>query len=311
MKVLITCPPMLRAKDEFEPLMRARGLEPVCPDVTQTLSEDELIDLLPTVDGWIIGDDPATLQVLKAGIDGRLKAAVKWGAGVDNVDFEAFRELHIPITNTPGMFGNEVADIALCYSLMLARPVLQIDKSVREGRWEKLPGISMAGKTAGIVGLGDIGLQTSRRMRSIGMRVIGWDPAVSQLADTDIEVAEWPGRIAECDFIIFTCALNASNQHMYNHHTIALSKDGVRVVNVARGGLIDETAVQMGLASGKIHSAALDVFEVEPLPERSPLREHPLCIFGTHNSSNTHEAVYRTSVRAIDLLADFLKGSNA
>ena len=264
MKVLITCPPMLQAITNFLPIMEKKGWEVICPDVKQTLTEAQLMTILPNVHGWIIGDDPATRQVLSCAVEGEFIAAVKWGAGVDNVDFEACHDLHIPIANTPGMFGNEVADIALCYSLMLARPVLQIDKSVREGRWEKLPGISMAGKTVGIVGLGDIGLQTSRRMRSIGMRVIGWDPAVSQLAHTDIEVAEWPERINECDFIIFTCALNASNQHMYNHHTIALSKDGVRVVNVARGGLIDETAMQMGLAAGKIHSAALDVFEVEP-----------------------------------------------
>ena len=122
------------------------GLELVPAVVTQTLSETELIELLPQFDGWIIGDDPATQQVFEAGLRGSLKAAVKWGIGVDNVDFRACEALGIPITNTPGMFGGEVADVAVGYVIALARHTVEIDRSVREGSWPKPRGLSLAGR---------------------------------------------------------------------------------------------------------------------------------------------------------------------
>ena len=112
-RVLVTCPPMLGMFDAFVAPALELGLELVPAEVTQTLSEAELIELLPQFDGWIIGDDPASQQVFKAGQSGSLKAAVKWGIGVDNVDFKACEALGIPIINTPGMFGGEVADVAV------------------------------------------------------------------------------------------------------------------------------------------------------------------------------------------------------
>ena len=113
------------------------------PDVVQTLTVDELIDIVPQHDGWIIGDDPATFEVFEAGKAGQLKVAVKWGIGVDNVDFAACDRLGIPITNTPGMFGAEVADLAMCYILGLARDAFFIDREVRSGNWPKPAGISL------------------------------------------------------------------------------------------------------------------------------------------------------------------------
>jgi D-3-phosphoglycerate dehydrogenase len=105
-KILVTCPPMLGMKEDFIPVIEEAGFEAVCPEVSQTLSEGKLIELVPECVGWIIGDDPATRSVFEAGVAGKLTAAVKWGIGVDNVDFEACKDLGIPITNTPGMFGN-------------------------------------------------------------------------------------------------------------------------------------------------------------------------------------------------------------
>ena len=111
-KVLVTCPPMLRMIDELLPLFSSLNVELTLPKVTQTLSVEELLQLVPAHDAWIIGDDPATRSVFEAGKAGRLKAAVKWGVGVDNVDFAACADLGIPVTNTPAMFGEEVADVA-------------------------------------------------------------------------------------------------------------------------------------------------------------------------------------------------------
>lgn len=307
MKVLVTCPPMLGMMSELTKKFSDKGVEVHCPDVVQIMMEDELIKLVPQFDGWIIGDDPATRDVFEAGAAGQLKAAVKWGIGVDNVDFVAAKELGIPIINTPDMFGAEVADVGMCYVTGLARHLFEIDTEVKNGNWPKPRGISLSGKKVGLVGFGDIGKNSAKRMLSADMGVIAYDPAFKPAEGLEsVEQAEWPDRIGECDFIVFTCALTDSNRHMFNQDILSQVKDGVRVVNVARGPLISESTLIVGLESGKIHSVALDVMEEEPLPMGSRLREFVSCIFGSHNASNTSDAVRATSEKAIGLLFGFL-----
>lgn len=302
-RILVTCPPMLGMIDEFRVEFARRGAEVVCPAVAQVLPEDELVEILPGCDGWIIGDDPASRRVLSAGKSGRLRAAVKWGIGVDNVDFHAAAELGIPVVNTPGMFGEEVADLAFAYMVALARELFAIDRGVRAGRWPKPRGISLSGKTLGLVGLGDIGRNIAARALGAGMRVLAYDPAVpGELPGMTLERAVWPERLEACDFLVLACALTESSRHMLNEATLKRAKRGVRIVNIARGALIDESALEAALGSGVVHSAALDVFEVEPLPRSSALLADERCILGSHNGSNTEEAVRRASLRAIELL---------
>lgn len=312
MKVLVTCPPMLRMIDSFRPIFQRHGVDITTPDVVQTLSVEELKELVPQHDGWIIGDDPATREVFTTGKAGKLKAAVKWGIGVDNVDFAACKDLGIPIINTPNMFGGEVADIAVGYVIALARETFEIDRGVRAGQWPKPRGISLSGKTVALVGFGDIGRNTAKRLLAADMNIIAYDPGAQQTPDlAPIQLAQWPQRIEEADFIVINCALTPSSHHMLNADVLAKAKRGVRVVNVGRGPVIDEAALEAALESGKVYSAALDVFEIEPLPAASPLRQHPRCVFGSHNASNTVDAVERTSHIAIDKLMTFLGKSTA
>lgn len=307
MKILVTCPPMLRMIDSFRPLFAQYGVEITTPNVVQTLSVEELTALVPQHDGWIIGDDPATREVFEAGKGGKLKAAVKWGIGVDNVDFAACKDLGIPIINTPNMFGGEVADIAVGYVIALARETFEIDRGVRAGHWPKPRGISLAGKTVALVGYGDIGKNTAKRLLAADMHIVAYDPyAQSDLTMPQVQMAVWPQRIEEADFIVINCALTPSSRHMLNATVLASTKTGVRVVNVGRGPVIDEPALEAALLSGQVYSAALDVFEDEPLPATSTLRQHPRCVFGSHNASNTADAVERTSHIAIAKLMGFL-----
>lgn len=306
-RVLVTCPPMLGLIDEFRHLFSEKGIDIYCPPVKQTLSVEELKELLPQFDGWIIGDDPANAEAFKAGRQGKLKAAVKWGVGVDNVDFKAAKELGIPITNTPRMFGGEVADVAVGYILGLARQTFWIDREVRKGNWIKPSGISLAGKTVALVGFGDIGRNTAKRLLAFDLKVIAYDPYFQAQDDlSKVESSIWPERVEEADFIVLTCALTSDNYHLLNADVFAKVKPAVKIVNVARGPLIDESALIDALSSGQVHSAALDVFEVEPLPLDSPLRNFERCIFGSHNGSNTVDAVHRASQQAITILFDFL-----
>lgn len=298
--VLVSCPPMLAQMAELEEDFRAASLIPVTVAVTQTLSEEELLDLVPNHDGWIIGDDPATEDVLRAGVDGRLRAALKWGIGVDNVDQGACRMLGIPFDNTPGMFGREVADLALGYVIGLARETFVIDRGVRKGEWPKPAGISLAGRRAGVIGFGDIGRNIVTRLLASEMHVSVFDPfARDEDIPEGVQLAEFSEGVGSLDFLVVACALTNSSFHMVGADALARAKPGLRVVNVSRGPVIDEAALCASLDSGHVHSAALDVFEQEPLPADSRLRHHDRCIFGSHNASNTVDAVLRTSRIAI------------
>ena len=215
MNVLVSCPPMLGLINEFIPIAKEKNINLIPVNIKQSLSESELINIIPKYDGWIIGDDPATNNVFKAGKSGNLKAAVKWGIGVDNVDFDACKELNIPITNTPQMFGAEVADVALAYIIGLSRYLFSIDRDIRYKKlWPKPSGISLSGKKIALIGLGDIGRNLTKRLIACNMNVIGYDPFAESIENIEREV--WPNRIEEADFIVFTCSLNKSNFHILN-----------------------------------------------------------------------------------------------
>ncbi len=305
MNVLITCPPMRGMIEELRYRFEEKNIEFHCPEVVQAMKEEELLELVPKYDGWIIGDDPANRKVLEAGKKGHLKAAVKWGVGVDNVDFQAAEDLSIPVTNTPNMFGQEVGDIVMSYVTALARKTFLVDREVKAGMWPKPRGVSLAGKKMALIGFGDTGMAIAKRALAADMKVIAYtrdgEPVVPDHLG-EVEFSIWPNRIPECDFIVLACSLNDSNYHMLNENVFNQVKKGVRIVNVARGPLISEQALIDALRNGVVQSVALDVFEVEPLPVSSPLRNFEQCILGSHNASNTTDAVMRTSHRAIDLL---------
>ncbi|MDF1864190.1 MAG: NAD(P)-dependent oxidoreductase, partial [Saprospiraceae bacterium] len=223
MKVLVTCPPMLKQIEQFRSIFENKGIELITPNVVQTLSEEELMELLPQMDGWIIGDDPATERVFTAGKNGNLKAAVKWGVGVDNVDFNACKKLGIPIINTPNMFGAEVAGIAVSYVIGLARQTYLIDRGVRNGKWLKPAGISLAGRTVALIGFGDIGKATAHRLHAFDLKINVYDPFAEKSAEDKnrYHFLDFPNQLEAADFVVCTCALTTKTKHMINTETIS------------------------------------------------------------------------------------------
>jgi D-3-phosphoglycerate dehydrogenase len=235
----------------------------------------------------------------------------KWGVGVDGIDLESARALGIIVTNTPGVFGDDVADVAAGYLVMLARQLHRIHESVRSGEWWKYEGRVLAGATLGIAGFGSIGRSVARRGWGFGMNIIAHD-ADAKAFDFehtgDVEAVSRDELFRRSDFLVLCTPLSESTHHMVDGRSLALMRDGSFLVNVARGQLVDETALVDALESGQIAAAALDVFEEEPLPAHSPLRNFPQCVFGSHNASNTAEGVVRASALAVDnLLAGFEK----
>ena len=299
---------MLGALDHLPVLFEKYNMDVITPKIVQTLTEKELMYLLPEVDGWIIGDDPATKQVFEAGKAGRLRAAVKWGVGVDNIDISTCINLGIPFDNTPYMFGPEVADLAMSYVTALARHTFEIDRGVRKFEWPKPIGMSLAGKVVALIGYGDIGKNTAKRLLAASMKVYVYDPSYSAKIDQELEFKSWPESLNEADFIIVNCALTASSHHLLNNEIFESKlKKGVKVINVGRGPIIDQIALENALRNGVVDSAALDVFEREPLDIDSFIRLHPRCILGSHNASNTLDAVIKASEVAITKLKVFLE----
>lgn len=305
MKILISCPPMIGERESAEKLLEASGFQPTFADVTQTLTEPELIAALPSYDGWIAGDDPATRDVLTAGSTGKLTTVIKWGVGIDNIDLEAISDLELNFANTPDMFGHEVSDLAIGYLIALLRQIHLVDRSVRSGGWYKPQGTSLQGLRAAVVGLGSIGSKLAEKLIALGVNVIGYDPFAPEMRK-EIVRAQWPAKVETADVVFLTCALNPATRGILSRNVLANMKQGVRVINVSRGGLIDQDALIHALQNNQVSAVALDVFDVEPLPNDSYLIGHDASILGTHNASNTREAVLRTNAEAIRLLYDFL-----
>ncbi len=309
-RVLITCPPMLLTLAECQARFTTENLEIVAPKVVQQLSEAELCEIISNFDGVIAGDDPFTAKVLEKGRQGRLRVLAKWGIGVDAIDLVAAQRLGIHTSNTPNVFGDEVADVALGYTILLARRLHQIDAAIRQGQWLKVQGTSLRGKVAGVVGVGSIGKAIARRFNTLGMQVLGYDvypidPAFCQ--ETGLHQVALDDLLCQVDCVVLSCSLNSNNYHLLNEQAFSSMKNGVWIVNVARGPLIDEKALVSSLETGKVGGAALDVFESEPLALGHPLLNYPQVIVGSHNSSNTREAVLRVNQLAIDNLVRGLR----
>lgn len=291
---------MQNCMEEFRQEFDARGIEIVLPDVVQQPTEEELIATIGDFDGMIAGDDPLTARVLEHAR--RMRIISKWGVGTDGIDKQAAREHGIQVTNTPGVFGAEVAEVALAYLVMLTRQLHTIDASVKAGRWFKHEGRSLNGKIMGIAGFGNIGQAVARRAQGFGMTAVAHDVAEAArppAADLGVELVDRDELFRRSRALVLCCSLTPETHHMVDARTLGLMPRGAYLVNVARGPLVDEAALVEALRSGQLQAAGLDVFEHEPLPADSPLREFDQCVFGSHNGSNSKEGVLRASERAV------------
>lgn len=313
-KILLTCPPMIGMVAEFQDDFKEAGFDVTIPKFTQEMSEDALVEIIGNYDGWIIGDDPATRRVLEAGVRGKLKACMRWGVGTNNVDFEAFKEFNIPIENTPGVFGREVADLACHYVTALARDSFTIDREVKKGNWYKPIGTSLWATKALIVGMGDIGKNLAKRLAAHDIKIHYFDPFVDE-ADVPVAATKvaWPAGLCGIDVVIFTAPLNENTYHMFNQKALSFVEKDINLINVGRGPLVEEKTLIKGLKIGKINKAALDVLELEPVDlqvHKDLLEFKDRIVLSSHNGSNTREAVSFVSKLCIEKLKIFLKSIN-
>src|ERR1700738_1356852 len=239
----------------------------------------------------------------------QLRCVGRAGVGVDNIDLEGATKRGIIVMSTPGGNAVSVAEHTFALMLSLARQVPRLDKAIHEGRWEKssAAGMEISGKTLGLIGLGRIGSEVAMRAEAFDMRVLGYDPYISEAAakEFSVELVPLDLLLAESDFVSLHTALSPATQNLINSATIAKMKKGARVVNAARGELIDEAALAAALKSGQLAGAAVDVFAEEP-PKNSPLIGLPNFIATPHVAGSTAEAQEEVGTQVAVQIKDYL-----
>lgn len=301
--VMISAPYMLPVVERFRPLFAARGIDVLVPPVNERLEEDELLGLVGAIDGVICGDDRFTARVLRAAP--RLKVIAKWGTGIDSIDQATCHELGIVLCNTPDAFSQPVADSVLGYILCFARNLPAMDRQMKAGIWQKIPGAALRECTLGVIGVGNVGRAVVRRAVAFGMRVLGNDPIAPPVAfqeATGIEMLPKEELLRHADFVSLNCDLNPTSHHLLDAAALALLKPTAVVINTARGPVIDEQALIDALQAGRIAGAGLDVFAAEPLPLASPLRTMEHVLLAPHNANSSPEAwehVHQNTIRQV------------
>ena len=241
----------------------------------------------------------------------KLKAIGRAGVGLDNVDVEAASKKGIVVINTPGGNTISAAEHTFCLLMSLARFIPAANESLKKGEWErkKFTGIQLYEKTLGIVGLGRIGTEVARRAQGFGMKVIAYDPflRVEKANEIGVEAVTLEALLERSDFVTLHMPLSADNKYILGRKELEKMKKGARIINCARGGLLDEKALAEFIQAGKIAGAALDVFESEP-PKGSPIVSLPQVIVTPHLGASTEEAQIAVAVEVVQSLLDFFHG---
>lgn len=307
-KVLISAPYMQPVIDRFRPLFIERDIELCIPVVNERLEENELIQLIGDIDGVICGDDRFTERVLNSAP--RLKVISKWGTGIDSIDQQSCKRLGIVVRNTSNAFTDPVADSVLGYLLCFARWLPWMDQAMHSGIWQKIPGIALNECTLGVIGVGNIGRAVINRALGFGMHILGNDTQeIPQdfIDQTGIAMVSKEELLRRADFISLNCDLNPTSRHILDEAAFDLMKPTAVVINLARGSLIKESALIVALQEQRIAGAALDVFEVEPLPTESPLQHMQNVMLAPHNSNSSPEAWEKVHLNSIRNLLDVLE----
>ncbi|HTY39280.1 MAG TPA: phosphoglycerate dehydrogenase [Bacteroidota bacterium] len=302
MKILLSDPIEKVCSD----ILAAEGYEVVS---RPNLSPEQLKGIIADCDVLIVrSGTKVTADIIAAAPN--LKIIGRAGAGVDNVDVDAATRRGIIVMNTPGGNTISAAEHTMSLLLSMARNIPQANESIRSGKWDRksFTGTELLEKTIGIVGLGKIGREVAIRCQAFGMTTIGYDPVLSSevAAKSGIELVSLDEIFKRSDFITLHTPLNDETRGLINDASLVKCKTGVRIVNCARGGIVDEQALLRGLESGKVAGAALDVFEKEP-PGDQPLIKHAHLIATPHLGASTEEAQEKVARQIAIQVVDMLK----
>jgi D-3-phosphoglycerate dehydrogenase len=291
-------------------LMRITSMDGVEADVKTGLSEDELAAIVADYDGMIVRSGvKVTEKVLEK--PGKLRAIARAGVGVDNIDLSAATKAGILVMNTPDANTISTAEQTIALMLALSRHTAKADGHVREGKWERksFTGTQLAGKTLGVIGLGRVGRAVAQRALGCEMRIVAYDPFYSgdSALDGKVKLVQTTEEVfKQADYLTLHTKLSDETKGMINKDTIAMMKDGVRIVNSSRGGVINEQDLADALASGKVAGAGIDVYSTEPPASDNPLLSAPNTVLTPHLGASTKEAQLAVTLDAVDALLSYL-----
>ena len=283
---------MIPYLDRFQPYFEKYSLDLIVPEVHERLNKIQLLDLAGRFDGTICGDDQYDAEVIAA-CSPRLKVISKWGTGIDSIDRAAAEKSGIKIFRTPNAFTIPVADTVMGYILAFARRQPWMDRELKAGKWEKLPGHALSESTLGVIGLGNIGKAVVSRARAFGMQVVGNDIIEIDrefLEKFEVYMCTLEELLKSADYISLNCDLNPTSYHLINEVTLSKMNPGAVIINTARGQVVDEEALIKALQDDLIAGAAMDVFEIEPLPPESPLLKLDQVMLAPHNANSSPAA---------------------
>jgi D-3-phosphoglycerate dehydrogenase / 2-oxoglutarate reductase len=306
--VLFSAPYMIPFLDRFRPILEGYGIHLIVAPVRERLEEADILAYAGQFDGAICGDDRYSARVLEACAP-RLKVISKWGTGIDSIDQQAAARLGIRVGNTPNAFTLPVADTILGYMLAFVRRQPWMDRAVKAGIWEKLPGRTLSECTLGVIGVGNVGKAVLRRARAFGTVLLGTDiapVAPDFIVENGVRMVSLPELLAQSDFVSLNCDLNPTSYHLMNADTFALMKPAAVLINTSRGPVVEEPALVAALETGRIAGAALDVYEQEPLPLTSPLLKMDNVMLAAHNANSSPAAWERVHANTIKNLLDGL-----
>lgn len=278
------------------------------------LAPDELLKAIPDYEALLVRSETKVTKAV-LGVADKLKVVGRAGVGVDNIDTAAAKERGVAVVNAPLAATNAVAELTLAHMLALARQIPRADPTTKAGKWEKkgLMGIELSGRTLGLLGVGRIGGRVAELAKAFGMKVVVYDPYVDAARAKEIGVAkvETPAEVvAQSDFVSVHVPLTPETKHMVNEDLLKQFKKGAFVLNVARGGIIDEKALFDAISSGHLGGAGLDTFETEPLKE-SPLAALPNVVFTPHLGASTSEAQSKAGLMVAEQVRKVLAGEKA
>jgi D-3-phosphoglycerate dehydrogenase / 2-oxoglutarate reductase len=306
--VLVTPTSYGKSDQRLKSLLESQVGQVIYNPTGKPLSSVEVGALLPQVDAYIAGLDGIDRSALAAA--DRLKVIARYGVGVDCVDLTAAQEKGIIVTNTPGANSVSVAELAIGLMLSLVRQVPEAINATRNGKWPRLSGISLEGKTIGIIGLGAIGKLLARRLAGFDCHLLAYDPYPDQAfaASNQVTLLPLDEILPQAEIISLHMPLLPETHHLVNQDFLAKMKKGAYLVNTARGEIIDETALLAALHNGQIRGAALDAFALEPPDPANPLLALPQVIATPHLGAQTDGATNNMGWIALEECLAVLRG---
>lgn len=282
--------------------IRAAGLD---VDDRDEISQEELAQVIPRYHAMVVRSRTKVRAPL-IDIAGNLKLIIRGGVGLDNIDADYARSKGITVLNTPGASSGAVAELTIGYMFALSRQIVRTTASMRAGLWEKkkFQGVELGGKTLGIVGLGRIGVEVAKRAHALGMDVIVYDPYIQSVIIGELHTL--PELLQRSDYITFHLPLTGETQGMIGKEQFEKMKDGVYIVDCARGGIVDEDALYDAILEGKVAGAAMDVYAEEPC-YNNRLFSLEQVIGSPHIGAATREAQGRIGAEVAEKLIEFVK----